>query len=37
MMKKEERAPLIFKRKIIRSIYGLNMKTGSGKVGRMEK
>jgi len=34
---KEEQAVLIFERKIFRRIYmALNMKTGNGKVGRIE-
>ena len=36
MTKKEEKAVLIFERKIFRRIYGLNMKMGNGKVGRIE-
>jgi hypothetical protein len=36
MTKKEEQALLIFERKIFRRIYGLNMKTGNGKVGQTE-
>jgi hypothetical protein len=36
MTKKEEQAKLIFERKLFRRIYGLNMKMGNGKVGRIE-
>ena len=36
LTKKEEQALLIFERKIFRRIYGLNMKTGNRKVGRIE-
>ena len=37
LTKKEEQAPLIFERKIFGRIYMvLNMKTGNGKVGRIE-
>jgi hypothetical protein len=36
MRKKEEQALLIFEGKIFGRIYGLNMKMGSRKVGRIE-
>jgi hypothetical protein len=36
MKKKEEKALLIFERKIFRRIYGPNMKLGNGKLGRIE-
>jgi len=36
LTKEEEQAVLIFGRKIFRRIYGANMKTGNGKVGRIE-
>ena len=36
MTKKDEQALLVFERKILRRILVLNMKTGNGKVGRIE-
>jgi hypothetical protein len=36
MKKKEEQALFIFERKMFRRIYGLNMKMGNGKLGRIE-
>ena len=36
MTKREEQAALIFERNMLRRIYGHNMKTGNGKVGRIE-
>jgi hypothetical protein len=36
LTKKEEQAVLIIERKMFRRIYGPNMKTGNGKVGRIE-
>jgi len=36
LTKKEERAVLIFERKIFRRIYGAKYETGNGKVGRIE-
>ena len=36
LTKEEEQAVLIFERKIFIRIYGPNVKTGNGKVGRIE-